>query len=207
MKLHKPALLLEPVSPWKMASDSFANTNWWFGRIRAICQLFNSYFCAWPVLSKMIKGKEINQHWILCPDLIKSISLVQIERIPWILDEVEWSVKRRNAVKRDIGDQGRNASMRFPVICKRTDTSHWVLLLALKHNFVSLFKTFQKMVWIQPLSDPRGIHKTTEVTGFLLLFVPIQVQANVSVKCLSVFCQAKSILPNTLCLWVGHFNE
>lgn len=69
------------------------------------------------------------------------------------MDEAEWSVKGKNAMEIETGGQGRHqspleANMRFPVICKRKDTSHWVLLLALKQNlmmlaFVSLFKTFQ----------------------------------------------------------------
>lgn len=62
------------------------------------------------------------------------------------------------------------------------------LALALKHSFVSLFTTYQKMVPQLP-SDPREIDKIPEVTGFLLIFVLIQAQANISVKCLSFFRQ------------------
>lgn len=105
-------------------------------------------------------------------------------------------------MERETGDQGRHENpleaMRFPVVCKRIDMSHWVLLLALKQNFISLSTTFRKIVWIQLLSYPREIHKIAEVMGFLLLLVLIRSQANVSVKCLSVFCQTKSILPDTL---------
>lgn len=69
------------------------------------------------------------------------------------MDEAEWLVKGKNAMEIETGGQGRHrspleANMRFPVICKRKDTSYWVLLLALKQNlmmlaFVSLFTTFQ----------------------------------------------------------------
>lgn len=92
-------------------------------------------------------------------------------------------------MEREIGDQGIHESplraMGFPVICKRIDTSHWVLLLALKQSFVSLATIFRKIVWIQLLNYPREICKIAKVIGLLLLFVLIQGQANVSVKCLS----------------------
>lgn len=115
-------------------------------------------------------------------------------------------------MEREIGDLGRQkspleANMRFPFICKRIDTSHQVLLLALQQNFVSLFTAFQKIVWIQLLSDASEIHKIAEVTGFFAAFVLIQAQANISVKCLSVFFLKKHILPDRLWLRVGLFNS
>lgn len=46
-------------------------------------------------------------------------------------------------MEREVGDQGRHqisleASVRFPVSFKRTETSHWALLLALKQNVIML---------------------------------------------------------------------
>lgn len=106
-------------------------------------------------------------------------------------------------MERETGDQERcesplEANMRSPVICKRIDTSHWVLLLPLKQSFVSLFTTPQKVVWMQLFSDPREIHKIAKVTRFLLIFLLIQAEANISVKCLSAFCQRKTILLDML---------